>query len=101
MSKIWYVYMMTDKQGKLFVWATIDLQKRVWLHKNALYTLTRKKRQLAHLVYVERYGSIVDALVRKTKLAVERRKKKLALIASQNPLGCDLSSEWVECMDEF
>jgi putative endonuclease len=93
MSKIGYVYMMTDKQGKLFVWATGDLKKRVWLHKHALYSLTRKKRQLAHLVYVERYGSIVDALVRKTKLTIEKRTKKLALIAEQNPSWRDLSVE--------
>jgi predicted GIY-YIG superfamily endonuclease len=61
--------MMTDKQGKLFVGATTDLKKRVWLHQHALYTLSRRKKQLAQLVYVERCATIVEALVKKTTLA--------------------------------
>lgn len=95
MSKIGYVYMMTDKQGKLYVGVTGDLKKRVRLHKHALYTLSRKKKQLHDLVYIEKYGSIVDALVRKTKLAIVKRPKKLALIAVQNPSGRDLSDELI------
>jgi predicted GIY-YIG superfamily endonuclease len=41
----------------------------------------------------------VDALVRKTKLAIEKRTKKLALIAEQNPSWRDLAAE--RCGDEL
>lgn len=94
MSKHGYVYMMTDKCGKLFVGATIDLPKRVRLHKHALYTPSRKKKQLIQLVYVEKCVSVVEALVRKAELAASKREKKLSLIARQNPLCNDLCEIW-------
>lgn len=66
-----------------------------------MYTLARQKRQLRDLVYVERYASVVDALIRRKQLAKQKRQEKLMLIAAQNPLGRDLSTELVEEKDVF
>ncbi len=88
--KQYYVYIMTNHSGTLYVGVTNDLARRVSEHKMGLSAFTRRYR-LARLVYFESTSDITAAIEREKQIKPWRREKKLALIKRMNPHWLDLS----------
>ena len=92
--KAYWVYILTNRSGTLYVGVTNDLARRVAEHKagthpdgfTAQYALDR-------LVYCEEYPTVADAIAREKQLKHWRRAKKVALINAVNPAWRDLAAE--------
>ena len=89
--KYGYVYIMTNhKNGTLYVGVTSNLIKRVYEHKSGASEGFTKKYGLKCLVYYEICEEIAGAIAREKQLKAGSRKKKIALIESQNAQWVDL-----------
>lgn len=85
---------MASFSGTLYTGITNDLYKRVWQHKNDIIEGFTKKYQCHKLVYFEETSDIESAILREKQIKGWGRKKKEALIKSQNPHWKDLSAGW-------
>ena len=86
----YYVYIMTNRSGTLYVGVTNDLRRRVWQHKQKLiegYNITR-------LIYFEETPDVTAAIAREKQIKGWLRQKKVDLIESVNPGWKDLSEGW-------
>jgi putative endonuclease len=90
------VYIMTNKNNTtLYVGVTADLKRRVYEHKNNLYSSSFTcKYQLHKLVYYEVFDRIEDAIKREKQIKSDSRKKKLEIISKHN-------KEWKDLYDEI
>jgi len=96
MGKQYYVYIMTNRSGTLYVGVTNDLERRVHEHKTRRVEGFTKKYHLTTLVHYEAGVDIREAIAREKQLKGWRRSKKLALIGASNPKWNDLSEGWTE-----
>jgi putative endonuclease len=94
MSKQYYVYIMTNRSGTLYVGVTNNLERRVYEHKTKQIEGFTKKYHLTKLAYYEAGADIREAIAREKQLKGWGRSKKLALIGSLNPKWDDLSTAW-------
>jgi putative endonuclease len=87
-----YVYILTNKNNTtLYVGVTSNLKQRIIEHKEKYYPKSFTARyNLNKLVYNEAFQMIGDAIGREKQLKGGSRAKKIALIASVNPLWEDL-----------
>ena len=86
--------MLTNKKGNvLYIGATEDLKKRVYLHKGGFVAGFTKKYNVHRLVYFEEHADIEKARERERELKGKTRAKKNAVIQSTNPTMSDLSSK--------
>lgn len=93
----YYVYIISNKHRTTFyVGVTNDIERRMFEHRNGANDGFSKKYHLAHLVYVEEFGSIDDAIAREKQLKRWHRPWKLNLIRSVNPRMDDLTKGWFE-----
>jgi len=90
----YFVYMMTNKSGTLYVGVTNNLERRIFEHKNALIEGFTKKYKINKLLYYEETNDVLAAINREKQFKGWRRDKKIALIESVNPEWRDLSEEW-------
>jgi putative endonuclease len=88
--KRYYVYIMTNRSGTLYVGVTNDLQRRVWEHKQKLIEGFTKRYNITRLVYYEETPDVTAAIVREKQIKGWLRKKKIAL----NSGWKDLSDGW-------
>lgn len=109
MNKQFYIYMLTNKSGTLYIGVTNNLIRRVWEHKEA----TKEKNQnitwwsfknqsqnkmmnftsrykIHKLIYYEILEDPETAIRREKQLKSWRRSKKMELIKSVNPQYEDL-----------
>jgi len=96
MSKQYYVYVMTNRSGTLYIGVTNDLVRRVHEHKTKSIEGFTSKYNLTQLVYYEAGADIREAIAREKQLKGWRRSKKLALINSSNPKWIDLGDTWFD-----
>jgi putative endonuclease len=96
MSKQYYVYIMTNRSGTLYIGVSNDLVRRVHEHKTKCVRGFTAKYNLTQLVYYEAGADIREAIAREKQLKGWRRSKKLALINSSNPEWNDLSDAWFD-----
>jgi putative endonuclease len=96
MTKQYYVYIMTNRSGTLYIGVTGDLLRRVHQHKSKRIEGFTKKYNLTRLVYYETGADVREAIAREKQLKGWRRSKKLALINSSNPTWNDLSDGWFD-----
>jgi len=68
----------------LYVGVTNDLVRRIYEHKNKLVDGYTKKYNLSKLVYFEQSSDIDSAILREKQLKAGSRKRKIALIESNN-----------------
>ena len=95
MNKICAVYIMTNySETTLYIGVTINLQKRVWEHKNKVVEGFTKKYNVDKLVYYELTDSIESAINREKQLKRWHRQWKINLIKQMNPEFKDLSLDW-------
>lgn len=94
MTKQYYVYIMTNRSGTLYIGVTNDLERRVHEHKTKQIDGFTKKYHVTSLVHFEAGQDIREAIAREKQLKGWSRAKKLALIKATNPRWDDLSEEW-------
>lgn len=97
-KKQWYVYILTNNSGTLYVGVTNDLQRRVYEHKQKLVPGFTSQYDISQLVYYEVYDSPIHAIEREKQIKNWRREKKVALIRAQNPRWLDFAADW--CGDQ-
>ena len=90
----YFVYIMTNKSGTLYVGVTNNLERRISEHKNSLIEGFTKKYKINKLLYFEETNDILAAINREKQIKGWRRDKKIALIESVNPMWKDLSEGW-------
>ena len=92
----YYVYILANKpNGSLYIDVTSNLENRVYQHKNGLFDGFTKKYNIKTLVYFEETDCILSALQREKQLKKWNRLWKIRLIEENNPVLCDLSSDWI------
>lgn len=90
--KTYFVYILTNWNNKvLYIGVTNDLKRRIYEHKQKLIEGFTQKYNLQKLVYFEAFSSIIDAIAAEKKIKGWVRRKKVDLVASQNPNWEDLS----------
>jgi len=92
--KHYYVYIMTNKSGTLYIGVTNNLIRRTYEHKQGIGSQFTTKYRITRLLYFEETRDIHAAITREKKLKGWTRKKKLELIATENPKWLDLSEDW-------
>ena len=86
-----YLYILTNRpHGVLYVGVTNNIYQRLEQHKAGEAAVFTKRYQLHHLVYLERYDTVIAAIAREKQLKNWRRAWKVALIESLNPGWCNL-----------
>lgn len=87
------VYIMTNNSGTLYVGMSNDVARRVREHRSdrAVDSFTARYK-LTRLVYMEAVGTdVYAALAREKEIKGWVRRRKIALVALQNPEWRDLS----------
>ena len=90
----YYVYIMTNKSGTLYIGVINNLNRRVYEYKEKLIRGFTSRYNLSNLVYYETCYDINQAIVREKQLKGWLRKKKIELIERTNPYWRDLSKDW-------
>ncbi len=88
--KLFYVYMLTNKNHKiLYIGVTNDLERRCYEHKQKKIKGFTQKYNVDKLVYFEKFDFIDMAIAREKQIKGYSRLKKNNLINRYNP-------EWKE-----
>jgi putative endonuclease len=90
----YFVYIMGNRWGTLYIGVTNDLVRRVFEHKNGSFKGFTSKYKLSLLLYYETTASPKAAISREKQLKGWVRRKKLALVKSVNAGWNDLSADW-------
>ena len=83
---------MLTNQGNsvLYTGVTSNLEQRILQHRAKIREGFTQQYNLNKLVYVEEFGSIIDAIEREKKIKMLSRHRKELLIQQQNPAWRDL-----------
>ena len=92
----YFIYIMTNGVGQLFVGMTNDLMLRINDHREKLVEGFAKKNSITMLVYYEATNDILAAISREKQLKRWSPSQKNALVESMNPQWSDLSAGWYE-----
>jgi len=87
----YFVYMMTNNSGRLYVGMTNDLTRRVAEHKAGQGGTFTSKYKMTRLVWYESTSDVRVAIEREKQVKDWNRKKKFALITAMNPRWRDLA----------
>jgi len=93
MTRRYYVYIMTNRSRTLYTGVTNDLSRRVYEHRQGIGSAFTAKYRIKHLIYVEEYSDVREAIAREKQIKRWRRSKKIALIESLNPDWEDLGAD--------
>ena len=92
---MFYVYIISNNfRSVLYIGVTINIERRLYEHKNKLLDGFSKKYNLNVLLFYETTEYALDAITREKQLKKWSRKKKFDLIKSINPELRDLSEDW-------
>jgi putative endonuclease len=86
----YFVYIMANDHGTIYIGVTGDLQSRVVQHKEGVIEGFTKEYHCHKLVYFEESGQAEEAIVREKALKGWRRERKIELIRKMNPTWFDL-----------
>ena len=89
----YYVYLLTNHSGTLYVGVTNDLERRVMEHKEFRIAGFTKRYRINRWVYYEETPSRRAAIEREKEIKGWKRDRKRRLIESANPGWKDLSEE--------
>jgi putative endonuclease len=93
--RTYFVYMLTNRSGTLYVGVTNDLERRMAEHRAAGPSTFTGRYRMNRLVYFEAANDARTAIEREKQLKGWTRARKIALIADMNPRWRDLSEDWV------
>lgn len=87
MNKNYYfVYIATNKINTvLYTGVTNNIKRRIYEHKNKLFSSFSSKYNINKLVYFEVFDDINIAIQREKQIKAGSRKKKEELIKNKNP----------------
>jgi len=91
--KTYYVYIMTNQSGTLYIGVTNNLARRLYEHTKKLNKGFTHKYNINKLIYFESTHEIQGAIQREKQLKGLKRNKKLALIRTLNPHFEDLGKK--------
>ena len=91
--KEYYVYILTNRSGTLYVGMTNDIVRRIQEHKEGRGSKFTSKYRINRLVYYESTNDVLSAIAREKQIKGWLRSKKIALIESVNPDWRDLSED--------
>src|SRR5713226_1813148 len=91
-----YVYILSSKSRVLYTGITDDIYRRTWEHKNDVSPGFTRDYKVHRLVYYETFKYVNNAIVREKTIKGWLRRKKIALIESNNPTWEDLSASWFD-----
>ena len=92
---MYYVYILSNwDDSVLYIGVTGNLERRLYEHRSHLVDGFSSKYNTNKLVYFENTNDVYSAISREKQLKGWTRKKKNALISSQNPYWTDLSADW-------
>ena len=94
LSRDYYVYIMSNDRGTMYIGITNDLERRLAEHRTGLIDGFTRQYKLTKLVYFETASEVRDAIAREKQIKGWGRSKKLALVWSVNPNWRDLSEDW-------
>jgi putative endonuclease len=92
--KEYFVYILSNKSGMLYIGVTNDLVRRLYEHKHKTNDGFTKKYNIDMLVYFESTDDITAAIAREKQIKGMLRSKKMELIKTMNPGFIDLSEDW-------
>ncbi|HUF52396.1 MAG TPA: GIY-YIG nuclease family protein [Dehalococcoidia bacterium] len=92
--RIYYVYILRNRTGTLYVGVTNDLERRLVEHRLGLTDGFTKRYRINEVVYFEETSDVHVALARERQIKGWTRRRKAALIRSTNPDWRDLAAEW-------
>jgi len=81
----YYVYILTNNSGTLYIGITNNLERRVIEHELGNGSIFTSRYRVSKLVYYEETNDPYEAISREKQLKGWRRSKKLTLISSINP----------------
>jgi len=93
-DKQYYVYIITNKSGTLYVGFTNNIRRRIHQHKSKLVDGFTMKYNIDRLLYYETFSDVNSAIAREKMIKGWLRKKKIELINTINPNWIDLSEDW-------
>jgi putative endonuclease len=85
----YFVYILANRAGQLYIGVTNDLERRVAQHRLGLEGYTAR-HQIFQLVYFETTNDIIAAITREKQLKAWTRRRKIELVESANPDWKDL-----------
>lgn len=94
MAGTFFVYIMTNRSGTLYVGVTNDLERRVYEHKEKLVPGFTARYRIDRLVFFETTDDVRVAIEREKQIKGWGRSKKILLINRMNPSWRDLSGDW-------
>ena len=81
-----YTYLLTNKHRTvLYCGVTSCLEKRIWEHKNKVFSGFTKRYNVDRLVNYEFHADIGSAIYREKMIKKKPRKQKIKLIEGENP----------------
>ena len=86
----YFVYIMTNNSGTLYVGVTNNIERRVDEHKRGETPGFTQRYKATRLVYYESTPDVRSALEREKQIKGWLRRRKIELIASANPHWKDL-----------
>ena len=92
-ERTYWVYIMTNRSGTLYVGMTNDLVRRVNEHRQGQIPGFTDRYKITRLIHAESCHDVVADIAREKELKGWRREKKVALIADSNPDWLDLAAE--------
>ncbi len=91
----YWVYILTNKhRTTLYIGITNNINRRLYEHRYGEVEGFTKRYHLNHVVWVEHFRNVNDAIACEKKLKGWRRSRKIALIEQTNPRWLDLSEDW-------
>lgn len=88
------MYIMANRNDRIYTGVTNDLERRVYEHKQKLKASFTSRYNMNKLVYHEETNDISVAITREKQIKGWRRVKKVTLIETHNPEWDDLAEEW-------
>ena len=88
------VYMMANRRnGAIYTGVTSNVIQRVWQHKQGSFLGFSKRYGCKLLVWFEMHETMETAIMREKQIKGGSRKRKLALIETENPTWRDLYAD--------
>lgn len=96
MNRRYYVYILSNALRRIYIGITNNLERRVYERKHTLIAGFTTKYNITQLVHFDISSDVLAAITREKQLKGWLRRKKLALIDSQNPTWEDLGNGWFD-----
>ena len=93
-ERVYYVYILANRSGMLYVGVTNDLGRRVREHKAKSMPGHSSRYNIRRLVHWEEFADVRDAIAREKEIKGWRREKKVRLVEGVNPGWRDLAEGW-------